>query len=258
MHILLAEDNPINQQVVRRMLGRMDHSVYVVTNGREAVEEAERSTYDVILMDMMMPEMDGMQAASTIREAGNTVHMVALTANATSRDRSMCMASGMNDFLSKPFSLDQLRAVLERVPDRGLHAIDPSVLHVFLSSIGDDPAFLRELFQDFFADAHSCLSETHAALASGDGPAVRRAMHTLKANSAIFGADTMAELCGRLEHLAEENDLDAISRDMPTFEEALDLVSRDIKSLMSRYTQDKSRGAVSRVHSGDTHQVLPG
>lgn len=244
MHILLAEDNPINQQVVQRMISRMDHTVLIVDNGQDAVDEAGCGTYDVILMDMMMPVLDGMQAARAIRAAGNTVHMIALTANATSRDRTRCMDAGMDDFLTKPFSLGDLRTTLGRVPSRPqtveparaaldaeFIALDSSTLHVFLSSIGDDPAFLEELFQDFLADAHSCRSDTHSALASGDADIVRRAMHTLKANGAIFGAQTLSRLCGRLEQLAEEGNLEAISSEMPAFEKALEDVSSDIQRL---------------------------
>lgn len=263
MHILLAEDNPINQQVVQRMISRMDHTVRMVDNGRKAVEEASRNDYDVILMDMMMPDMDGMQAARAIRASGNTVHMIALTANATSRDRTRCMDAGMNDFLTKPFSIDDLRATLGRVPKDAppsveLVALDTSTLHIFLSSIGDDPTFLQELFQDFLTDAQSCRSDTHAALASGHADTVRRSMHTLKANGAIFGAQTLSHLCGRLEKFAEDGNLEAISREMPAFEETLDAVSRDIRKLISKHSDEDSRCVPSGPHTGQAQHVVPG
>lgn len=263
MHILLAEDNPINQQVVQRMISRMNHTVLLVDNGRKAVEEAGRNDYDAILMDMMMPDMDGMQAARAIRATGNTVHMIALTANATSRDRSRCMDAGMDDFLTKPFSIDDLRATLDRVPraeapSGNFIALDSPTLRVFLASIGNDPAFLQELFQDFLTDAQSCRSDTHAALASGHADTVRRAMHTLKANGAIFGAQALSRICGRLEKFAEDGNLEAISLEMPAFEETLDAVSHDIRQLISRQSDNDSRCVPSRPHAGQAQHIVPG
>ncbi len=258
MYILLAEDNPINQLVIQRMIGHMNHSVHTVSNGREAVEEASRNVYDLILMDMMMPDMDGMQAASAIRASGNPIHMIALTANATSHDRTRCLDAGMNDFLTKPLTLNDLRTTLGRVPGKDFISLDAPTLHVFLSIIGDDPAFLQELFQDFLTDAQSCRSDTHAALASGNADTVRRAMHTLKANGAIFGAQTLSRLCGRLEQLAEEDNLDTISREMSAFEDALGDVSCDIEQLMSRHTQDGAQRLSPGVDARQSQHIVAG
>jgi CheY-like chemotaxis protein len=116
--ILVAEDNAVNQRVAVRMLEKAGHRVDLVSNGREAVEALDRQPYDLVFMDCLMPQMDGFEATRAIRvaEAGTDRHVpiVALTANAMQRDREQCLAAGMDDYLTKPFSKQALTAVLER------------------------------------------------------------------------------------------------------------------------------------------------
>jgi len=117
LRLLIAEDNPVNQRVATRMLQRLGYRADVVENGRLAVDAAERERYDVIFMDVQMPELDGLEATRRIRaRAGRSPWIVALTAHALEDDRQQCLAAGMNDFLSKPVQLSELSAALERVP----------------------------------------------------------------------------------------------------------------------------------------------
>jgi len=117
LRILLAEDNPVNQKVALLMLQRMGYRADLVGNGLDALEATSRQSYDVILMDMQMPELDGVEATRRIRartgHAGGP-HIIALTANAMAEDRAACLAAGMDDFLSKPLTPSQLAAALER------------------------------------------------------------------------------------------------------------------------------------------------
>jgi CheY-like chemotaxis protein len=120
--VLLAEDNPVNQRVAARMLAKLGHRVDIVSNGLEAVEAARRVPYDAILMDCQMPEMDGFEAAGAIRRSGaaRRVPIVALTANAMAGDRERCLEAGMDEYLAKPVTLEDLRQVLEKCcPARG-------------------------------------------------------------------------------------------------------------------------------------------
>jgi CheY-like chemotaxis protein len=116
-HVLLAEDNPVNQEIALVMLQTLGCSVTVAQNGREVVDQAQATPYDLILMDCQMPEMDGFEATRVIRDweqrsERTAIPIVALTAHATLGDREQCLAAGMNDYLSKPFSMDHLQAVL--------------------------------------------------------------------------------------------------------------------------------------------------
>jgi signal transduction histidine kinase/ActR/RegA family two-component response regulator len=120
LRILIAEDNGINQAVAQRLLERLGHQVDVVSNGREAVAAAvlQDPPFDAILMDCQMPEVDGLQATTLIRQQGITAFIIALTANAFSEDRQRCLDSGMDDYLSKPIDLDRLRSALARAAKR--------------------------------------------------------------------------------------------------------------------------------------------
>jgi signal transduction histidine kinase/ActR/RegA family two-component response regulator len=120
LRLLIAEDNPVNQRVASRMLQRLGYKSDVVENGRLAVEAVERETYDVIFMDVQMPELDGLEATRRIKaRPGQTPWIIALTAHALEEDRKQCLAAGMNDFLSKPVQLTELTAALERMPKTG-------------------------------------------------------------------------------------------------------------------------------------------
>ena len=116
--ILVAEDNAVNQRVAVRMLEKAGHQVDLVSNGRAAVEAVDRKPYDLVLMDCLMPQMDGFEATRAIRaaEVGTDRHVpiVALTANAMQRDREQCLGAGMDDYLTKPFTKQALTAAVER------------------------------------------------------------------------------------------------------------------------------------------------
>ncbi len=119
LHILIAEDNLINQKLAVRLLQKQGHSSIVANNGREAVETWARQPFDAILMDMMMPEMDGLEATITIRArektTGTHIPIIAITANAMSGDRDKCLAAGMDDYISKPVDIAKLYEALNRL-----------------------------------------------------------------------------------------------------------------------------------------------
>ena len=117
LRILLAEDNQVNQKLAMRILDQMGYRADIASNGIEAVESIERQVYDVILMDVQMPEMDGLDATRTIRKltAVTQPHIIAMTANAMEGDREMCLAAGMNDYVSKPIRVNELVEALLKV-----------------------------------------------------------------------------------------------------------------------------------------------
>lgn len=119
LHILIAEDNPINQKLAVRLLQKQGHTSTVANNGREAVETWMRQPFDAILMDMMMPEMDGLEATIAIRErekaTGTHIPIIAITANAMTGDRDKCLAAGMDEYISKPVDVAKLYDALQRL-----------------------------------------------------------------------------------------------------------------------------------------------
>ena len=124
MSFLVAEDNTVNQTIIEAMLRQLGHSVTVVADGRQALAALARSRFDAVLMDCNMPELDGLEATRQLRTGaagprGMDITVIALTANAMDGDREACLAAGMNDFLSKPVSLQLLREAIERARARG-------------------------------------------------------------------------------------------------------------------------------------------
>lgn len=119
LHILIAEDNPINQKLAVRLLQKQGYTSAVANNGREAVEAWARQPFDAILMDMMMPEMDGLEATLAIREREKTtgahIPIIAITANAMVGDREKCLAAGMDEYVSKPVDVTKLYEALNRL-----------------------------------------------------------------------------------------------------------------------------------------------
>jgi len=219
LEILLAEDNPINQRVATEILKRMGHTVTVVTDGRAAVEAVERGTFDLVLMDVQMPVMDGWQATAAIRRSPHAharrTRVVALTARATEEDRKRCLAHGMDGFLTKPLQVAELLALCEegKAPERAVpavavavqatgerHAIDdwPAVLQ----RVGGSPALLAKLVGMYRDELPAVLAELRATLVSGEG--LRRAAHRIAGTVGIFNAGQALALAREVEERAPQ------------------------------------------------------
>jgi PAS domain S-box-containing protein len=222
LRILLAEDNPMNQKVALRLLERLGYGADVATNGLEAIEALERKPYDVVLMDVQMPHLDGLDATRQICERWpeeSRPQIVAMTANALPEDREACFAAGMNDYVAKPIRAEELAAALKRVKplangDGGAVAVahvslDDGALGNLRDLGGDE--FLGEVIDAFLADAPAMLATLRRSLDSQNSEELRRAAHTLKSNGATLGAAEFAELCRALEQRAKAGELDGAS-----------------------------------------------
>jgi CheY-like chemotaxis protein/HPt (histidine-containing phosphotransfer) domain-containing protein len=219
LRILLAEDNAVNQKVALRLLERLGYGADVVANGIEALEALERTTYDVVLMDVQMPELDGLEASRRIGErwpAEARPHIIAMTANALPEDREACFAAGMQDYVAKPIRPDELAEALRRArPIReaigvssgdGNGGLDRAALDSLRELGGDE--FVAEVIDTFLADAPVLLETLRTSLREGDADELRRAAHSLKSNGATLGAEGFSEACRALEQRAKERRLD--------------------------------------------------
>jgi signal transduction histidine kinase/CheY-like chemotaxis protein len=207
--ILLAEDGLVNQRVVVELLNARGHEVVVAANGREALEALERESFDMVLMDVQMPVMDGFEATAAIRahdrEAGVHVPVIALTAHAMSGDKERCLEAGMDGYLAKPVRADELYAAVEG-PAGG--AEEPVWDHdVALRRAGGKPRLLRDLAQILTEEGPRLLGEIRAALADENCPELERAAHTLKSSVGLFGARAAADAAWRLETMGRDQDL---------------------------------------------------
>jgi PAS domain S-box-containing protein len=226
LQILLAEDNANNQKLALVMLERLGYSADVAINGLEVLEALERESYDVVLMDVQMPVMDGLEATREIRRrlpAGQQPRIIAMTADAMEEDRRQCLSVGMDDYLSKPVQVKELIAALQmssgagkravrsasaREVDRRGEILDPTALKRVKDTLGKQAnAMFPVLLQGFFDDAVRLLSEARQARQQNNPEELRRAAHTLKSSSATFGAMALSNVARELENLARNGDL---------------------------------------------------
>ncbi|UFS69226.1 response regulator [Geomonas sp. RF6] len=228
--ILVAEDNFVNRDVAKHMLGLLGCRVALAEDGVQAVEMWEGGSYHLIFMDCQMPEMDGFAATGAIRERegsreGGRIPVVALTANAISGDRERCLAAGMDDYLSKPFSLDELRSVLARWLPPGVQvsaaeagrrapAVGSSEGNVavfdrqgLLERIGGSEECVGFLVQKFVESSTDILAALRGHVKKGEEEGVHRQAHSLKGAAASIAAEEMRQIAARLEALTREGTL---------------------------------------------------
>jgi PAS domain S-box-containing protein len=206
LRILVAEDHPVNQRLALLLLERLGYSADVAVNGAEAVEAVRSRQYDVVLMDLEMPELDGIEAARRIRGDGgdSSPRIVAVTANAMQADRDACLAAGMDDYLAKPIRLEELDTALRRCESAGV--LDRAALERIEEAGG--PELVAELTELFLADTPGLLETLRRACADGDLVELRRAAHTLKSQGRTFGAGALADVCEQLEAAAAAGTLE--------------------------------------------------
>lgn len=241
LRILLAEDNAVNQKLALRLLSQMGYRADVAANGLEAIQAVERQPYDVVLMDVQMPEMDGLEATRQICARwprGERPRIIAMTANAMQGDREMCLAAGMDDYVSKPIRVHELVAALSKCPSKPIgeimpdtSAIDQTVFAALVTDTGGDPAFLNELIDTFLADSLKLLEQMRAALAANNLDEFRRAAHSLKSSSANLGATTLAGLAKELEMLARAGTLDGAAERLPRVQVETDQVRAALEKM---------------------------
>jgi CheY-like chemotaxis protein len=216
LRILVAEDNPANQQVALRLLERLGHHADLVSTGREVLAQLARSAYDVIFMDVQMPEMDGLEATRAIcarRPAGERPRIIAMTAEAMEADRQACLAAGMDDYVVKPVRLDRLsralaqcRHLTRRVDESPPPAagppsssvVDHRVLHDLQAELGGAEE-LRQVIATFLEASPQFLAALRDAAARSDVTGMGRAAHALKSSSAMLGASALSNRCAELE-----------------------------------------------------------
>jgi PAS domain S-box-containing protein len=220
LRILLAEDNAVNQKVALRMLERLGYRSDVAANGLEVLAAVERQPYDLILMDVQMPEMDGLEATCCIRSqngGSNPVRIVAMTANVYRADLEQCLKAGMDGYICKPIRIDSLMEVLEQQAASNPKLVLPVVkqgidLQVneekwqdLVNSLGDA---VHEIVSSYLEDTPDRIDEMRRSLDADNFAAVERLAHSLKSSSGIFGAQGMVTLCEDLELAAMRHETD--------------------------------------------------
>jgi signal transduction histidine kinase/DNA-binding response OmpR family regulator len=230
LRVLVAEDNPTSQKVVMMILGRLGYHPDLAATGAEALKRWSATDYDLILMDMNMPEMDGLAATEHIRaqRQRQQPHITALTANALTEDRERCRAAGMDDVLTKPFQFGELLAVLRAVvSERAAQAqppaivlpppappappppspLDAAIFEQLEVLMGDDRAALADLIETHVLHSAELIAKLPGALEAGNAKELERVAHSLKGSCGMFGALALSQHCAKLEELAKARHL---------------------------------------------------
>ena len=245
VRILLAEDNAINQDVALGQLERMGYSADVVTNGREALDALHRAKYDIVLMDCMMPEMDGYEATIKVREEekqknnGSRLHIIAMTANAMQGDREKCITAGMDDYVSKPVQLAELRRALDKWrPSQNSNGHVPAapssapVVESQTTTTSSEPAVdverlvdvtlnkpekAQRLLTTFLTQADEVRQKMPAAIQAGSAKDVKQLAHKLVGAASSLGIVAVVPALVQLEQMGDEGQLDGAEASLNEF-----------------------------------------
>jgi PAS domain S-box-containing protein len=259
LKVLLAEDNAINQMLATRILENLGHRATVVSNGREALSAARAGRFDLVVMDVQMPDMDGFEATAAIRKlektTGKHLPIIAMTAHAMKGDRERCLAAGMDAYVSKPIRVGDLekaitQTIAAKEPSRAgtASAAEECIIDeaAILSGMDGNRKLLRDVTRIFVADYPKQLTEIKVAIQMGDAERLRRAAHTLKGSVGNFAAKRAFEAASQLELLGKKGNVHAAQGACAALEGELSLLSRELKKLTV-----SSRGRDTKLRNRD-------
>jgi len=230
LSILVAEDNVVNQRVVVRMIEKLGCTADVAATGVEVLAALDRTRYDVVLMDVQMPDMDGVAAAREIRKRrpdGGGPAIIAMTANARREDEAECLAAGMDGFVAKPVRVETLRDVLAGIAasiGAETSALDPAAFDRLRALERDAPGVLRELIDLYLGDTPGRVASLAAAATRGDAESLGSLAHGLKGSSGYIGAREIEGLCAEIERLLRAGRKDAAFARVAAFPAAIERV----------------------------------
>jgi two-component system, sensor histidine kinase and response regulator len=245
MRILVAEDNPVNQMLASRILEKLGHKVSLANDGREALEKCQAEDFDLILMDVQMPRMDGLEATKSIRLAekstGKHVPIIAMTAHAMKGDKERCIEAGMDEYLSKPIRIDELRGVLSELgeasssksnslkSDPQFYAIGP--VNSLLDGVLGDRQLLREMAELWLRDSANQMEQLRAGFDQSDALIIQRAAHAIKGSVGNFQATAAYEAAREIESYASQRNLAAAKEAFETLKRTVESVRHELKLL---------------------------
>ena len=243
LNILLAEDNPVNQKLALRLLQKRGHTVTIANNGNEALAELAKARFDLVLMDVLMPEKDGLTAVAELRrrEKGSGLHtpVVAMTALAMKGDKERCLEAGMDGYLSKPVRPQELDSILEAyisrqksVAGEPTESLDSCLNEEdLLQRVDGDRAFLAELAEIFRGDYPKQIQIARSGIEAGQSEKVRHIAHALKGALSNLSAAHASALASSLEGMGESGNLSAAGVTLAELEKELLRVDRKLQAI---------------------------
>jgi PAS domain S-box-containing protein len=252
MKVLLAEDNAVNRTLATRLLEKHGHTVVVVENGRQALEALDRETVDLVLMDVQMPEMDGLEATAAIREkekkTGSHVPIIALTAHAMKGDREKCLAAGTDDYLTKPIRTADLFAAIDRLKNAKSDA-PPSAtplanetpastfdIDAALNHVEGDRDLLEEIIRIFSDQCPKTMSEIDSAIRTGDLQLLERAAHSVKGSASNLCATGVTQAAAELEASGRSRDHSRCREQFKALEGEVEKLLRELEVFARKVT----------------------
>ena len=239
-HILVAEDSPVNQELIRRLLEKWGHTPILAEDGLKALSLFDGETFDLVLMDLQMPEMNGFEATAAIRKrelgAGTRIPIIALTAHALKGDRERCIEAGMDDYVSKPIDAEKLFDAVEAAVSPGARARDdceafPKALDLdgLMRNFDGDAELVLRLAGVFGDTCPVQMEQIGDAVRRKDSEALARGAHMLKGTVANFGAHAAVSAVVQLESIARSGDLSSAVSAVAALEKEIDRLKRELK-----------------------------
>jgi PAS domain S-box-containing protein len=255
LRILLAEDNAVNRELTLRILSKRGHSVEVVANGKLALEMLESQAFDVILMDVQMPEMDGFEATAAIRRSeavsGTRIPIIAMTAHAMKGDRERCLAAGMDGYISKPVQAEELLKITEALAadDGPIDSVDEPPYAVMdrnlaLARVDGDESLLGDLARLFLEESPKMLAAVQQAVSAKDAERLQRAAHSLKGAVSTLAAQKAFDAALKLERLGRAGDLGEAERAYAALESQIERLRAVLETLGAGKQQAPSVGTL--------------
>ena len=251
LDVLVAEDTAFNQKFISRLLGRWGHRAVIVDDGLQAIEALKSKYFDLVLMDVQMPNLDGFSATQKIREkekeSGGHIPIIAMTAHAMKGDRERCLEAGMDDYISKPISAEKLlrsmqtlagkpagRKKTPALPPRNKPSASEAPIdrQAVLKAFDDDLDFFREAVELFIAEYPAMLAEIRAAVSSGKANVLEQTAHALKGMVANFRSDAATQAAYSLEKMGREKMLDQAAHALETLSSRVDNLDRQLRSFL--------------------------
>jgi len=241
LRILVAEDNPVNQEVIIRALQKMGHTPVLAQTGKEALALASAEKFDLIIMDVQMPEMDGLAATRAIRgrekDSGTHLPIFAMTAHAMKGDRERCLEAGMDGYITKPVRFSDIEQTLSALASAPVTPAKPAAEAISwnkaeaLNRIGGDQQLLQDLCHIFLEESPKLMRKLQQAVAAGDSDGVMRAAHSLKGEASYLGANGTSHAARQLEDMGHNKDLSRASETLATLEREVARVHFELKDL---------------------------
>jgi two-component system sensor histidine kinase/response regulator len=255
LRVLVAEDNPVNQRLALSLLRKRGHRVTLAGDGREALAAMEQQSFDAVLMDVQMPEMDGFEAVAAIRArekaSGGHVPIVAMTAHAMIGDRERCLASGFDGYVSKPIRPQELFDAVERLAAERPAAPAPTPAaaapaegdpFIALARVEGDEQLFREIVRLFIDGCPSLMTRMDRAIRAQDATGLSAAAHAFRGAVSNFGTPSLVDAASRLESMGQTGDLSGAGEIYDAIQQGLDRLKPALASLVPGETPDQTGG----------------